>query len=107
MYIGRNQEIVRWSSDDAAGGTGLLAASLSPHSSTAVSAVSAVLSRRFRRDHARSVSWIDTRGMSVASVAMLGCLYRELLPDLARVLGPDHPDTLANRREIARLAGED
>jgi hypothetical protein len=28
-------------------------------------------------------------------------LFRELLPDRERVLGPDHPDTLATRSNIA------
>ena len=31
-------------------------------------------------------------------------LSRELLPDQERVLGPDHPDTLATRNNIAYLA---
>ena len=30
-------------------------------------------------------------------------LYRELLPDLERVLGRDHPDTLTTRNNIAGL----
>ena len=30
-------------------------------------------------------------------------LFRELLPDLERVLGPDHPDTLTTRSNIAGL----
>jgi tetratricopeptide (TPR) repeat protein len=29
--------------------------------------------------------------------------YREVLGDRLRVLGPDHPDTLATRHEIARM----
>ena len=33
-------------------------------------------------------------------------LYRELLPDRQRVLGPDHPDTLGTRHHIARWTGE-
>ena len=33
-------------------------------------------------------------------------LFRELLPDLERVLGPDHPDTLTTRGNIARWTGE-
>jgi hypothetical protein len=33
-------------------------------------------------------------------------LYKELLPDLVRVLGPDHPSTLAARGNIAGLAGD-
>jgi hypothetical protein len=32
-------------------------------------------------------------------------LHRELLPDQERVLGPDHPDTLATRTNIADLEG--
>ncbi|MGH8908770.1 MAG: tetratricopeptide repeat protein [Egibacteraceae bacterium] len=30
-------------------------------------------------------------------------LYRALLPDCERLLGPDHPDTLTARAHIARL----
>ena len=30
-------------------------------------------------------------------------LFRELLPDQERVLGPDHPDTLTTRNNIACL----
>jgi hypothetical protein len=30
-------------------------------------------------------------------------LSQELLPDIERVLGPDHPDTLATRSNIAYL----
>ena len=33
-------------------------------------------------------------------------LFRELLPDLERVLGPDHPDTLTTRNNIAYWTGE-
>jgi tetratricopeptide (TPR) repeat protein len=33
-------------------------------------------------------------------------LYRELLPDQERVLGPDHPDILVTRRNIAFWTGE-
>jgi hypothetical protein len=33
-------------------------------------------------------------------------LCRELLPDLERVLGVDHPNTLANRNNIAAWAGQ-
>ena len=33
-------------------------------------------------------------------------LYRELLPDQERVLGPDHPDTLLTRCDIAHWTGE-
>ena len=33
-------------------------------------------------------------------------LFRELLPDLERVLGPDHPDTLTTRNNIANWTGE-
>ena len=33
-------------------------------------------------------------------------LYHELLPDQERVLGPDHPETLTTRHEIARWTGE-
>ena len=33
-------------------------------------------------------------------------LFRELLPDQERVLGPDHPDTLTTRGNIASLTGE-
>ena len=33
-------------------------------------------------------------------------LYRELLPDRQRVQGPDHPDTLTTRHDIACLTGE-
>jgi hypothetical protein len=29
--------------------------------------------------------------------------YREVLGDRLRVLGPDHPDTLATRHEVARM----
>ncbi len=32
-------------------------------------------------------------------------LYRELLPDQVRVLGPGHPDTLGTRHSIDRLDG--
>ncbi len=28
-------------------------------------------------------------------------LYRDLLPDMERVLGPAHPDTLTTRKDIA------
>ena len=34
-------------------------------------------------------------------------LSQELLPDLLRVLGPDHPTTLLVRNNIAYLRGED
>jgi hypothetical protein len=30
-------------------------------------------------------------------------LFRELLPDQERILGPDHPDTLATRHDVQRL----
>ena len=33
-------------------------------------------------------------------------LFRELLPDLERVLGRDHPDTLTTRNNIAHWTGE-
>jgi hypothetical protein len=33
-------------------------------------------------------------------------LFRELLPDKERLLGPDHPDTLATRNNIASLTGQ-
>ena len=33
-------------------------------------------------------------------------LYRELLPDQKRVLGPDHPETLLTRYDIAYWTGE-
>ena len=33
-------------------------------------------------------------------------MFTELLPDRERVLGPDHPDTLATRNNIASCAGE-
>ena len=33
-------------------------------------------------------------------------LFRELLPDQERVLGPDHPDTLNTRNNIASCTGE-
>ena len=32
--------------------------------------------------------------------------HRELLPDRQRVLGPDHPDTLTTRNNIAAWTGE-
>ena len=33
-------------------------------------------------------------------------LFRELLPDQARVLGPDHPDILTTRGNIAAWTGQ-
>jgi hypothetical protein len=33
-------------------------------------------------------------------------LFRELLPDRVRVLGPDHPDVLATRHNIASWAAQ-
>ena len=33
-------------------------------------------------------------------------LFRELLPDLVRVLGPDHPATLTTRNNIAGWTGQ-
>ena len=32
--------------------------------------------------------------------------FRQLLDDRVRVLGPDHPDTLATRNNLARWLGE-
>ena len=34
-------------------------------------------------------------------------LFRELLPDMERVLGRDHPDTLTTRNNIAALDRRD
>jgi Tetratricopeptide repeat len=33
-------------------------------------------------------------------------MYADLLPDHTRVLGPDHPDTLTTRGNLARWTGE-
>ena len=46
---------------------------------------------------------LDRRGGGRARALRL---YRELLPDQERVLGPDHPDTLGTRHHIARWTGE-
>ena len=46
---------------------------------------------------------LDRRGGGRAEALRL---YRELLPDRQRVLGPDHPDTLGTRHDIARWTGE-
>ena len=46
--------------------------------------------------------WTGQRGDSAEALR----LYQELLPDLVRVLGPDHPDTLTTRGSIAFWTGQ-
>lgn len=49
----------------------------------------------------RLAAALDGRGLNKEAEQ----LYRDLLPDQQRVLGYDHPDTLATRFELARVIG--
>jgi Tetratricopeptide repeat len=52
-----------------------------------------------RHDHARQVGRAGDRAEAVR-------LFRDVIADRTRVLGPDHPDTLTSRHQLARNVGE-